>query len=86
MTADDVTRLKPHPEPYLMALDRLELAAPSVVVLEDSPTGVAAAEAAGCHVVAVPSVLAIDAAPGRTVIESLTAVDVPWLEGLVTRS
>ena len=86
VTADDVTRLKPHPEPYLVALDGLNLAAPSVVVLEDSPTGVAAAEAAGCHVVAVPSVLAIDKAPGRTVIESLTAVDVPWLEGLVTRS
>jgi HAD superfamily hydrolase (TIGR01509 family) len=86
VTADDVSRLKPHPEPYLTALDRLGLRARSVVVLEDSPTGVAAAEAAGCHVVAVPSEVAIAAAPGRTVIESLTTVDVPLLESLVTRS
>jgi len=86
VTADDVTRLKPHPEPYLTAVDRLGLRASNVVVLEDSPTGVAAAEAAGCHVVAVPSEVAIAAAPGRTVIESLTLVDVPLLESLVTRS
>lgn len=86
VTADDVIRMKPHPEPYLTALDRLGLRASNVVVLEDSPTGVTAAEAAGCHVVAVPSVVAIDGAPRRTVIESLTSVDVPLLEGLVTRS
>ena len=86
VTADDVTRLKPHPEPYLTAVDRLGLAANSVVVLEDSPTGVAAAEAAGCHTVAIPSLVPIPAAPGRTVIESLTAVDLNMLEALVTRS
>ena len=86
VTADDVTRLKPHPEPYLTALDRLGPRASNVVVLEDSPTGVAAAEAAGCHVVAVPSLVPIPAAPGRTVIESLTAIDLQLLEALVTPS
>jgi HAD superfamily hydrolase (TIGR01509 family) len=86
VTADDVSCLKPHPEPYLAALDLLDVPARNVVVIENSPTGVAAAEAAGCHVVAVPSVVAIDAAPGRTVIESLVSVGVPVLQSLVTRS
>ncbi len=60
VTADDVHHLKPHPEPYLSALDLLGASAERTVVLEDSPAGVAAGEAAGCHVVAVPSVVPIE--------------------------
>jgi beta-phosphoglucomutase-like phosphatase (HAD superfamily) len=86
VTADDVHNLKPHPEPYLSALDLLGVSAERSVVLEDSPAGVAAAEAAGCHVVAVPSVVPIAPAPRRSVVDSLTEVDVALLQGLVTRS
>jgi len=86
VTADDVNNLKPHPEPYLSALELLGVSAARSVVLEDSPAGVAAAEAAGCHVVAVPSVVPIDSAPNRSVVASLTEVDVAMLQGLVTRS
>ncbi len=86
VTADDVSNLKPHPEPYLSALDLLCASAARSVVLEDSPTGVAAAEAAGCRVVAVPSVVPIDAAPGRAVVSSLTEVDLTLLRSLVTPS
>jgi len=39
--------------------------------LEDSPNGVASAEAAGCRVFAVPSLVPIPPAPGRTVARSL---------------
>jgi beta-phosphoglucomutase-like phosphatase (HAD superfamily) len=39
--------------------------------VEDSPNGVAAAEAAGCLAVAVPGVVPIPAAPGRLVVSSL---------------
>lgn len=85
VTADDVNNLKPHPEPYLSALDLLGVSAARSVVLEDSPAGVAAAEAAGCHVVAVPSVVPIAPAPRRSVVDSLTEVDVAMLQGLVTR-
>jgi len=84
VTADDVTNLKPHPEPYLTALDLLGVTARGAVVLEDSPAGVRAAEAAGCHVVAVPSVVPIDAAPRRHVVDSLSSIDIEVLEGLVT--
>jgi HAD superfamily hydrolase (TIGR01509 family) len=85
VTADDVINLKPHPEPYLSALDLLGASAARTVVLEDSPAGVAAGEAAGCHVVAVPSVVQIQPAPKRAVVASLTEVDVGMLRDLVTR-
>ena len=84
VTADDVQNLKPHPEPYLTALELLGATGDRSVVLEDSPAGVSAAEAAGCHVVAVPSVVPIDAGPRRHVVESLAEIDLTILEGLVT--
>jgi len=54
---DEVGRLKPDPEPYRTALQRLGV--DSAIVFEDSPSGIASARAAGCQVVAVshPSVL-----------------------------
>jgi HAD superfamily hydrolase (TIGR01509 family) len=50
---EDVTSVKPAPEAYDQALRRLKLPAGSVVALEDSPTGLASARAAGIDVVAV---------------------------------
>jgi HAD superfamily hydrolase (TIGR01509 family) len=48
---------KPAPDPYLEACRRLGVeAGPGVVALEDSPTGVAAARAAGLTVIGVPSI------------------------------
>ena len=48
---------KPSPDPYLEACRRLGVTAgPNVVALEDSPTGVAAARAAGLTVIGVPSI------------------------------
>jgi hypothetical protein len=44
---------------------------------------VAAAEAAGCPVIAVPCLLPIPEAPGRIVVGSLREVDVPLLRSLV---
>ena len=84
VTADDVTHLKPHPMPYLTALERLDVSAVRTVVLEDSPPGVAAGEAAGCHVIAVPSVAEIAPGPNRTVVTSLEHVDVARLHSVVT--
>jgi beta-phosphoglucomutase-like phosphatase (HAD superfamily) len=48
---------KPAPDPYLEACRRLGVEpGPEVVALEDSPTGVAAARAAGLTVIGIPSV------------------------------
>ncbi|WP_214410944.1 HAD family hydrolase [Sphaerisporangium fuscum] len=83
VTGDDVERFKPDPEPYLRAARALGLDPVRCAALEDSPNGVAAATAAGCAVVAVPSVLPIPAAPRRLVVESLKQVDVAALRELV---
>jgi beta-phosphoglucomutase len=54
VTSEDVTRTKPDPEGYLLALDRLGVGAPRhVLVFEDTPLGVTAAKAAGARCVAV---------------------------------
>jgi HAD superfamily hydrolase (TIGR01509 family) len=83
VTAADVERTKPDPEPYLTAAALLGVEPVRCVVLEDSPNGVAAATAAGCAVVAVPSLLPIEPAAGRLVVSSLAEVSVPDLRALI---
>ncbi|MEU9022447.1 HAD family phosphatase [Actinomadura sp. NPDC048394] len=83
VAGDEVARTKPDPEPYLTATARLGAEPGRCVVLEDSPNGVAAGEAAGCVTVAVPSVLPIPPAPGRTVAASLREVTLERLFSLV---
>lgn len=74
VTADDTARTKPEPDPYLAACHALGAEPAHCAAVEDTPTGVASAEAAGCAVLAVPSLAPIAAAPGRTVLDSLTGV------------
>jgi HAD superfamily hydrolase (TIGR01509 family) len=74
VTGDDVRDGKPHPEPYLNAAAALGVEPTECVAIEDSPTGVASATAAGCVVVAVPHIVAIEPAPGRYVVDSLKSV------------
>jgi HAD superfamily hydrolase (TIGR01509 family) len=69
--AEDVTATKPDPEPYLLAAKLVGVDPGDCFALEDSPNGVASAEAAGCRVFAVPSLVPIPAAAGRTVVRSL---------------
>jgi HAD superfamily hydrolase (TIGR01509 family) len=80
---DDVTATKPAPDPYLLAAKLLDADPANCVALEDSPNGVASATSAGCHVIAVPSLLGIPAAPGRLVVHSLREVTVQTLRALV---
>lgn len=54
-TGDQARRVKPAPDLYLLAAKRLRLAPAQCLAFEDSPPGIAAAAAAGCQVVAVPS-------------------------------
>ena len=55
ITIDDVDQGKPAPDPYLLAAQRLGLAASAVVAFEDSPVGSQAAHTAGCTVIGVNS-------------------------------
>jgi len=84
---DDVTRVKPDPELFLLAARRLEIAPARCIVFEDSPNGMRAALAAGMRCVAVPNVLtrslerprvdlvmsALDERPLSAVLEALPA-------------
>jgi HAD superfamily hydrolase (TIGR01509 family) len=81
ITGDEVTCGKPHPEPYLTACKALGVSPDRAVVIEDAPSGIAAAEAAGCTVVAVPSVSAIEPAPRRFVVNRICDIDPDWLLG-----
>lgn len=53
VSAFDVRRGKPDPEPYLMALQKMDVAAKEAVVIENAPLGVQAAVAAGIFTIAV---------------------------------
>ncbi|CAL9460067.1 HAD family hydrolase [Streptomyces sp. enrichment culture] len=70
---------KPHPAPYLTAARRLGVPPEDCVTLEDTPTGAASALAAGCRVVAVPTVPGIQEGPRTFVVSSLTQVDLTRL-------
>ena len=50
---NNVKHYKPHPEPYQLALERLNIQPSEAVVFEDSPSGIRSGLAAGCRVVAV---------------------------------
>ena len=65
VSAHEMAAPKPAPDPYLEACRRLGVEpGPAVVALEDSPTGVAAARAAGLTVIGIPSLegIALDEA------------------------
>jgi HAD superfamily hydrolase (TIGR01509 family) len=82
VTGDDVTSTKPAAEPYLLAAKLLNANPAQCVALEDSPNGVTSATAAGCQVIAVPSLLPIPPAKGRLIVPSLSAVTLETLRAL----
>ena len=84
-TSSDVAHPKPAPDVYLLAAERLGVAPSRCLVLEDSPTGVRAALAAGMTAVQVPDLLTPDDAVralGHRIVGSLDDVQgllAPWL-------
>jgi HAD superfamily hydrolase (TIGR01509 family) len=70
---DQVVRGKPHPEPYLVAAERLGVA------IEDSLNGLTSAEASGAKSIGVPNVVALPQRPGRTIWPTLEGVSVAHL-------
>ncbi|WP_069386870.1 HAD-IA family hydrolase [Cellulosimicrobium cellulans] len=53
VTADDVARGKPDPDPFLLGAEKLGVDPARCLVVEDAPAGIASARAAGCAVLAV---------------------------------
>jgi len=84
-SGEEVTRSKPAPDVYLLAVERLGTGAAGVVAIEDSATGVAAAAAAGLVCVAVRTAITHDHdfGPAALVVTSLEELDVAALARLV---
>ena len=61
---DETTNPKPDPQPYLLAAERLGVDPTQCVTLEDSPSGVRSATAAGMRVIVVPGELEVPAELG----------------------
>ena len=61
---DETTHPKPDPQPYLLAAERLGVDPTQCVALEDSPSGVRSATAAGIRVIVVPGELEVPAELG----------------------
>jgi sugar-phosphatase len=55
ITSNDVTRGKPHPEPYLKAAELLDFPPAECIAVEDVPAGVQSGKAAGARVIALPT-------------------------------
>jgi HAD superfamily hydrolase (TIGR01509 family) len=80
---DEVDETKPHPLPYLTAAALLGVDIRRCVAIEDSPTGVASARAAGAVVLAVPCEVDLSGTEGVHLVPSLSGVDVGYLRRLV---
>ncbi len=78
VTSDDVASPKPAPDLYRLAAAVLEVEPYRCLVVEDSPTGIAAARAAGMRVVAIDRGIfdRRELAPATRIMKSL---DGPWL-------
>jgi HAD superfamily hydrolase (TIGR01509 family) len=73
---DEVPQGKPAPDAYVRAAALLDLPPSACLAIEDSVTGTAAAEGAGCPVLVVPNDVAVPRGPRRRHISSLTGVAV----------
>ena len=83
---DMVTRKKPDPEIYVMAVNRLGVPPSSCIAFEDSQSGVASAKSAGLTAVAIPQPMSADHDFSRAdlVLESLADFDEHLLKQLST--
>ncbi|MGQ0479552.1 MAG: HAD family hydrolase [Pseudonocardia sp.] len=80
---DEVTATKPAPQPYSRAAALLGVDPRRCVAVEDSPTGAAAAAAAGCAVLVVPNDVVVAPGPGRLLRDGLVGLTVDELAGVL---
>jgi HAD superfamily hydrolase (TIGR01509 family) len=73
--ADEVPQGKPAPDLYLRAAELLDLPPDFCLAIEDSVTGTAAAEGAGCPVLVVPNDVAVPIGPRRRHVRSLAGIN-----------
>jgi HAD superfamily hydrolase (TIGR01509 family) len=81
---DEVPDGKPAPDVYLRAAELLGLMAKDCLAIEDSTTGTAAAEAAGCPVLVVPNEVEVPVSVRRRHVSSLVGLGIPQLRQIYT--
>jgi len=81
---DEVPQGKPAPDAYRRAAELLGLPPSACLAIEDSVTGTAAAESAGCPVLVVPNDVAVPRGPRRQHVSSLVDVAVTDLHRIYT--
>jgi mannitol-1-/sugar-/sorbitol-6-phosphatase len=84
VTADDVRRGKPDPEPYLLGAQRTGVDPSRCLVVEDAPAGLAAARAAGMPAVGVTTTHAAADLDAHVVVEGLQNLRVGVDDGALT--
>ncbi|MGP3684876.1 HAD-IA family hydrolase [Streptomyces sp. IBSNAI002] len=84
VAAEDITRGKPDPEPFLLAARRLGVDPARCVVFEDAPAGLAAGRAAGMRTVALTTTHAAADLDADVVVRDLSAVSVQVEDGGLT--
>lgn len=76
VTGDMVARHKPDPEPYLRAMELLDVCSERTIVLEDSAVGITSAKAAGAYVFGVcASSVSQDVSAADELLESYVGID-----------
>ncbi|GHG62349.1 HAD-IA family hydrolase [Streptomyces griseocarneus] len=80
ITVDDTTHHKPHPEPFLLAAERLGVDPSRCVVVEDAPAGLAAGRAAGMATIALTTTHAPEELEADAAVKDLTAVSAHVLQ------
>jgi sugar-phosphatase len=77
VSADDVTKGKPHPQPYLKGARLLGMNPAECLVIEDAPAGIRAAHAGEMKVIAITSTYPASAlVEADTVVEMLAQIQV----------
>jgi sugar-phosphatase len=84
VTAADVQRFKPDPDPYIKGASLLKFAPADCLVVEDAPAGIRAGKAAGCSVLALRTTEAdplLSAAGADWIVNDLASVQRTGLSG-----
>ncbi|UYB43450.1 HAD family hydrolase [Streptomyces sp. Je 1-4] len=83
ISADDISRGKPDPEPFLLAAARLGVDPARCVVFEDAPVGLAAGRAAGMTTVALTTTHRAEELSADIVVPDLSVISAQAMGGSV---
>jgi HAD superfamily hydrolase (TIGR01509 family) len=84
ISSNDVVKSKPDPDPYLLAAEGLGSDISRSLILEDSLTGISAAQASGAWVLAIPHIVQVDSHPRTVITDTLVDSTLRELTSLFT--